>query len=192
MSIQQSTHVDEKNWFIVMFDLILQECLKAIDGKETFLYLISPYLYNFRLPTSWPSFTSNAIYPVSDVENFKDLIKMARRHGIPVTIQCYPRDTLLTHQKSWIVNYHEEFLEELYHAGCKITLNPDDHGKLIACSQGALNSSANLSGTAANPEKQGNLGDYFPYDDRKDSSYQKKLGWAKEWFDDNKTTSYQP
>ena len=193
MSIEQrSTHVDEKNWFIVMFDLILQECLKAIDGKETFLYLISPYLYNFRLPTSWPSFTSNAIYPVSDVENFKDLIKMARRHGIPVTIQCYPRDTLLTHQKSWIVNYHEEFLEELYHAGCKITLNPDDHGKLIACSQGALNSSANVSGSGADPEKQGNIGDYFPYDDRKDSSYQKKLGWAKEWFNDNKTTSYQP
>ena len=51
---------------------------------------------------------------------------------------------------------------------------------------------ANVSGSGADPEKQGNIGDYFPYDDRKDSSYQKKLGWAKEWFDDNKTKVWQP
>lgn len=191
MSIQQSTHVDEKNWFIVMFDLILQECLKSIDGKETFLYLISPYLYNFRLPISWPSFTSN-LFPVSDVENFKDLIKMARRNKIDVTIQCYPKETLTTHQNSDLVRYHEEFLEELYHAGCKITVNPDDHGKLIACSQGALNSSANVTSRGADPEKQGNLGDYFPYNADPSSSYQKKIGWANDWFKDNKTKPWQP
>ena len=189
---QRSTNVDERNWFIIMFDLILQECLKAIDGKETFLYLMAPYFYNYRLPTSWPSFTSN-LFVVSDIENLKDLIKMARRHGIPVTMQCYPKWKLeksLGANEAWHRKYHDELLEELHHIGCKITLNPDDHGKLIACSQGALNSSANLSGTAANPAKQGNLGDYFPYDDRKDSSYQKKLVWAKDWFNDNKTTAY--
>ena len=195
MSVNQnSTNVDERNWFIIMFDLILQECLKAIDGKETFLYLISPYLYNFRLPTSWPSFTSN-LFVVSDIENLKDLIKMARSHGVPVTMQCYPKKTLeksLGTNEAWHRKYHDELLEELHHIGCKITLNPDNHGKLIACSQGALNSSANVSGSGADPEKQGNIGDYFPYDDRKDSSYQKKLGWAKEWFDDNKTTAYRP
>ena len=117
---------------------------------------------------------------------------MVTRHGVPVTVQRYPKDTLLTHQKTWLVNYHEEFLEELYHVGCKITLNPDNHSKLIACSQGALNSSANVTSRGADPEKQGNLGDYFPYNADLSSSYQKKIGWANDWFKDNKTKPWRP
>ena len=193
MTYQQSTPIDESNWFVVLFDLVLQECLKSIDGKTgTFLWLLSPYLTNFRLPPSWPSFASNATYPVSDVENFKDLMRLVVRHGVPVKIQCYPRATLETHQKERVVDNHEEFIDELYHIGCTITLNPDNHSKLIACSQGALNSSANVTGQGANPAKQGNSGDYFPFSAEPNSSYQAKLKQAEKWFNDNKTKVWRP
>ena len=157
-TILQPQHVDDKNVFLVIFDLLLKEYIKSLYHDSTFVLIDSAYFTNFRLPNNWPVLASN-FFQASDIENFKDLIKLLRRNNVPVDIICYSKDVLSsTYSQYSIENYHNAFLTELSRLGCHIYESDTDHSKLVVTSQAVLSSSANLTGRGMDPEKQSNDG----------------------------------
>ena len=57
------THVDELNYAIVDFDILASELIKSIFNKndDNEVIIISPWIVDYALPMTWPSFSSNFI-----------------------------------------------------------------------------------------------------------------------------------
>ena len=55
------THVDEANYAIVDFDILTSELIKSMYSKDLEVIIISPWVKDYALPVSWPSFASNLV-----------------------------------------------------------------------------------------------------------------------------------
>jgi len=177
------SHVDEKNFAIVQFDLLVQEYMKSSHNKEVFVYLISPYFLNYRISTTWPSFTSN-FYGVSDIDTFEDLLRLMRQNEISIKVLTYSPKYMKenTSIKKRHIMRQDDFIKKLYDYGCQIFSSPKVHSKLTVTSQGVLFGSANITPSAMNYD-QWNIGQYFPRSMKKD--YEEKLLYANEKFSDS-------
>ena len=65
-TILQPQNVDDKNVFLVVFDLLLKEYLKSFYNDDVFVMMQSAYFTNFRLPNNWPVLASN-LFQASDI-----------------------------------------------------------------------------------------------------------------------------
>ena len=54
-------HVTEKNVSLLDVDLLISECIKANRGEASFVYVISPFMTNYKIPTNLIGFASNII-----------------------------------------------------------------------------------------------------------------------------------
>ena len=52
------TNVTEKNYAIVVFDILTSELLKTIvnSGAKSHVIVISPWVKDYAVPITWPSF----------------------------------------------------------------------------------------------------------------------------------------
>ena len=84
--IRIMSHIDEKNFSVTLFDLLIHEYLLSCDcKKDTFVNIISPYLSNYPITMQWPAFLSNMV-SISDLDFFQDLLKLIVQNNIKVKI----------------------------------------------------------------------------------------------------------
>jgi phosphatidylserine/phosphatidylglycerophosphate/cardiolipin synthase-like enzyme len=174
-------HVTQENVAIIDVDLLIHECLRANEGNTAFAYVISPFISDFRLASTWSSFVSNVI-DVSDIDSYVDLIGLLRNHGVQIRIVTRsPKDLELTTISKKFVQRQASTLSQLKELGCEIRSNPSLHAKATVTSRGVLSGSFNLtqSGRVFNLE----AGFYFPNTrgvEKKE--YEEKLAWAEKVF----------
>lgn len=178
------SHVDENNFAIVQFDLLVQEYIKSSRSTNTFVYLVSPYLSNYSIPSTWPSFASNVL-DISDIDTFEDLLKLLCQNNVEIKILTYASDFMRekTSLKEWHISRQEKFIVKLSELGCKIFCSEKNHGKITVTSQGVLFGSANITTTGMTADLQWNVGHYFPKS--KKQEYQEKLKYVDEKFLDS-------
>lgn len=177
------THVDEENVDIVQFDLLLQEYIKSGHNSEVFAIIQSPYLLNYRISSTWPSFTSN-LFNVSDIDTLEDLLRIMRKNAISIKVLTLsPKHQLDTSLNNWAVIRQKNFVTNLYELGCQIFFSSKVHQKMTITSQGCLVSSANVTPTAMRSGNQWNAGDYFPKS--MIGEYNEKLEYANKKFSDS-------
>lgn len=177
------THVDEENVDIVQFDLLLQEYIKSGHSNEVFAIIQSPYLLNYRISSTWPSFTSN-LFSVADIDTLEDLLRMMRKNSISIKVLTLsPRHQLDSSLNKWAAIRQKIFVSKLYELGCQIFFSDKVHQKMTTTSQGCLVSSANVTPTAMRSGNQWNAGDYFPKSTEQE--YIEKLEYAKRKFEES-------
>ena len=157
-------HVDEKNFKIVLFDLLLHEYLHSCDDTQRpFVYIVSPYLSNYSIPTRWPAFLSNVV-SVSDIDYFQDLLKLLISNDVQVNIMTLSPGFLdaRTSFSPFYTRRQTDFVRDLSDLGCVIYFNDKIHAKIVLTSQGVLEGSANITTTGTETNLQYNTGNYFP------------------------------
>jgi phosphatidylserine/phosphatidylglycerophosphate/cardiolipin synthase-like enzyme len=178
-------HVTEENVEIIDVELLIQECLRASEGKEAFAYVISPFIADFVLSPSWLSFVSNVI-EISDIDSYVDLIGLLRHHGVDVKVVTRsPSDLRSTTISRRFIEKQARTLVQLTQMGCKIKTNASLHAKATVTAGGVLAGSFNLtqSGRSLNLE----AGFYFPNTTGMERrEYDEKLTWAKRLFSESK------
>lgn len=183
------SHVDENNYLIVQYDLIIQEYIKSNRTKNVFVDIVTPYFSNFQIPLKWPSFSSN-FFTISDIDNFQDLIKLIRSNEVPIRILTLSKEEdELKNMGKYYIQKKNAFLKKLYDMGCEIFFTSLNHGKITLTSQGVLFGSANYTVTGLDPGKQWNIGHYFP---KSDASYNKKREYTCEKFNDKNVIPWNP
>jgi hypothetical protein len=175
-------HVTQDNVAVVDVDLLIHECLQASEGKNSFAYIVSPFIADFEISPTWSMFVSNLI-EVSDIDSYVDIIGLLRHYGGRVfVVTRSPKDLAETSISANFVTRHSRTLFQLLRLGCTIRTNHSLHAKATVTSGGVLSGSFNLtrSGRIINLE----AGFYFPNTEgmQKDE-YQQKLNWVKEIFD---------
>ncbi|GEM_PF-3396075 len=177
-------HVTEENVEIIDVDLLIQECLRASEGKEAFAYIISPFISDFILSPSWLSFVSNII-EVADIDSYVDLVGLLRHHGVDVRVVTRsPADLRTTTISRKFIDKQERTLAQLAKMGCEIRTNASLHAKATLTSGGVLAGSFNLtqSGRSLNLE----AGFYFPNTfGIEKREYEDKLEWAQRLFSES-------
>jgi len=175
-------HVTEANLVIIDSDLMIRECINASEGRESFAYILSPFMSDFKIPRIVTHFVSNII-SISDIEFYSDLIRLLRNYGGSVNvITRSPSDLSEMGLSTNFINRQKKFMAKLLEMGCEVRLNSSLHAKATITSQGALVGSFNLtpSGRYFNIE----AGNFFPNIEGKGrKEYMDKLRWAKEVFE---------
>lgn len=183
------TNVTEKNYAIVVFDILTSELLKTIvnSGAKSHVIVISPWVKDYAVPITWPSFTSN-FFNITDMQTTSDIFILLLRKGVHVTILTKdPRQVLLDNPKSpKMAREHREFCEKIKDGGGKIHYTMGrkyNHGKLTWTSEHALIGSGNLTPSGLDPALQGNVGELI-IKSKDERSHAKKLKWALESIED--------
>jgi hypothetical protein len=161
-------------------DLLVSECIKANKGEEAFAYIISPFISDFRIPSSLMKFTSNLVN-VTDTEYMSDLIGLLVQYGGKVyVITRSPQDLMVTTISQSFVGRQLKLLLKLKELRCEIHSCPKLHAKATVTSQGAVSGSFNLteSGRFFNIEE----GHFFPNVPEYKNQYSEILEWAKALF----------
>ena len=181
------SHVDENNYLIVQYDMLIQEYMKSNRTKDVFVDIFSPYFFNFQIPSKWPSFTSN-FFTISDIDNFQDLIKFIRGNEATIRILTLSKqEDKKKNMGKYYIQKKDLFLKKLYEMGCEVYFTHLNHGKITLTSQGVLFGSANYTGTGLDPEQQWNIGHYFP---KLDSAYNRKREYVYGKFTDESVISF--
>ena len=137
-------HVTEANISVIDVDLLIHEYLRKDQGKEAFVYVVSPFISNYEISESLSTFSSNLIN-ASDVDTYVDLLLLLRNYGIPINILSRsPRDLVRIHlSKDFIENQAKILL--LLNAKCDVRTQSNLHAKATITSRGVLSGSFNLT-----------------------------------------------
>jgi len=174
-------HVTQKNVSMIDVDLLVSECIRANRGEPAFAYFISPFIADFRIPSTLIRFASNIIN-ISDVEGISDLIGLLTYYGGKVyVLSRSPSDLLDTTISRSFIKRQARTLLQLSQRKCEIRFNSKLHAKATVTSQGAVSGSFNLteSGRFFNLEE----GHFFPnVEGNSKKQYLEKLAWAADLF----------
>ena len=173
------THVDEENYSIVDFDIISSELVKSMYSTDVGITIISPWVKDYALPVTWPSFASNFVN-ITDMQRTSDLLKLLLQNKVNVTIVTSSPAKLKNenwNQKNILDAM--SFCEQIKNAGGKIVFNKTNHGKVTITSESSLSGSGNYTNKGRDPKLQDNAGDLIhrSVDER---SYTAKLAWVNE------------
>jgi len=173
------THVDEKNWALVQFDILTREIITSSFTEDTEVILISPWFKDYEMPTIWPSFASNFI-DITETQRLGDIIKLLRKNDVTVKLVCEPIEDLGWDPEN--KRESREFIEQMNDVGVEIYYNDVNHGKQTSTTNHVLFGSANVTRkgtqkTSENAKQQTNVGHLFvkstsPVD------YKDKIGWG--------------
>jgi hypothetical protein len=161
-------------------DLLVSECIKANRGENAFAYLVSPFISDFRIPSSLVKFASNLIN-VSDVEHLSDLVGLLGHYGGKIyVITRSPQDLKETTISHSFVGRQLKLLLKLKEMKCEIHSCAKLHAKATVTSLGAVSGSFNLteSGRFFNLEE----GHFFPNTRESQKQYSDVLKWVQELF----------
>lgn len=172
-------HVTQENVGIIDVDLLIHEYIGKDQGKDAFVYIVSPFISDYHINHSRATFTSNVV-DVSDVETYVDLVLLLRTKGIPVNIITrLPKDLLRTKLSRTFVETQRKILLKFLSSNCEIRTSTNLHAKATITSHGVLSGSFNLtkSGRTLNLE----AGFYFPNTEGVEKEeYESSLAWVKE------------
>ena len=173
------THVDEKNWALVQFDILTRELITSSFIEQTEVILISPWFKDFEMPTTWPSFASNFLN-ITETQRLGDIIKLLIKNGVTVKLVSDKIENFNWDDKN--KRESREFLEQMDDAGGEIYYNEINHGKLTATTNHVLFGSANTTSmgtsvTSTLENQQTNVGDLF-VKDVEPERYEEKIDWA--------------
>lgn len=167
---------------IIDVDLLIHECLRASEGKDSFAFIISPFIADFGISSNWSAFVSNIIN-VSDIDSYVDLIGLLKHYSVDVkVITKSPKDLRDTTISPSFLTRQTRTLSKIQQLGCTIRTNPSLHAKATITSRGVLSGSFNLtkSGRLFNLE----AGFYFPNSQGTEKQeYEDKLTWARGVFE---------
>lgn len=171
------THVDEENWAIYQFDLLVRELIKSSFSNDTHVILVSPWFTDYEMPISWPTFVSNFIN-ITEIQRLSDIIKLLLKNGVKVELVCLPTSHLGWDEAS--IREVKEFYLQVEEAGAIINYNTTNHGKITQTSDNVLFSSANITrkGSGLTMTIQNNLGENFARS-LEPERYKEKAEWIK-------------
>ena len=173
------THVDEKNWLLVQFDILTREIITSSFTEDTEVILISPWFKDYEMPTTWPSFASNFI-DITETQRFGDIIKLLRKNDVTVKLVCEPIENLGWDEPDQ--RESREFIEQMNDVGVEIYYNYVNHGKQTSTTNHVLFGSANTTRkgtqkTSKTRNQQPNVGHLFVKStDPRD--YKDKIEWG--------------
>ena len=153
------THVDEENYSIVDFDIISSELIKSMYSEDVGIVIISPWVKDYALPVTWPSFASNFVN-ITDMQRTSDLLKLLLQNKVNITIVT-SSPAKLKNDKWNEKNIRDavEFCEQIKNAGGKIMFNKKNHGKQTLTSECVLKGSGNFTNMGRDPILQNNSGE---------------------------------
>jgi len=182
------THVDEDNYAIVDFDITSSELIKSMYSKDVGIVIISPWIKDYALPVTWPSFTSNFVN-ITDMQRTSDLLKLLLQNKVNITIVTSSPAKLKN--DNWSQKHILDanvFCEQIKNAGGKIVYNQKNHGKVTLTSESSLSGSGNFTNKGRDPKLQDNAGDLIhkSVDER---SYIAKRVWVNKIIEEGRSES---
>lgn len=180
------THVDENNYAIVDFDIISSELIKSMYSRDIGITIISPWVKDYALPVTWPSFASNFVN-ITDMQRTSDLLKLLLQNKVNVTIVT--SSPIKLQNDNWNPKNISDtmvFCEQIKNAGGKIVYNQKNHGKITLTSESSLTGSGNFTNKGRDPKLQDNVGDLIhkSVDER---SYIAKRAWVDKIIEDGQS-----
>ena len=180
------THVDEENYSIVDFDITSSELIKSMYSEDVGVTIISPWVKDYALPVTWPSFASNFVN-ITDMQRTSDLLKLLLQNKVNVMIVTSSPAKLKDdnwNQKN--ILDAKIFCEQIKNAGGKIVYNQKNHGKVTITSESSLTGSGNFTNKGRDPKLQDNAGDltHKRVDER---SYIAKRDWVNKIIEEGKS-----
>ena len=178
-----STFVDEKKSAIVVFDILSSELMKSTFSEDCEVIIISPWVKDYPIPSTWPNFSSN-FYAIKDMQKISDILKKLRQNKVRVTL-CTKSEKRLRDEKwgEWniraAVEFHERITEKDGATVCWENRD-EQHAKYVVTSENVFITSANATpkGTAG---VQGNAGSLNSKRDSKDF-YDETRKWCFSWL----------
>jgi hypothetical protein len=153
------THVDEENYTIVEFDILAMELFKSTFDNNVEVVIISPWVKDYSIPVTWPSFSSNFVN-ITEMQRTSDVLKLLLENGVDITIvTSSPAKLKNDNWNDKNIRDAIEFCEQIKNEGGKIIYNQKNHGKLTMTSECYLKGSGNFTNTGRNPTLQNNAGD---------------------------------
>ena len=180
------THVDEENYSIVDFDILASELIKSTHNTNVGVIIISPWVKDYAIPVTWPSFTSNFLN-ITDIQRTSDILRLLLQNGVDVTIiTSSPAKLKNDNWNEKNILDATEFCEQIKNAGGKIIYNKKNHGKETITSECALKGSGNYTNMGRNPILQNNSGELVnrTTDER---SYLANLEWANKIIEEGQS-----
>ena len=152
------TFIDTAKTRIVQFDILISELIKSAYSRECNVVIVSPWVQDFSMPATWPSFTSNFI-DIQDMQRISDILKRLRQNDVKITLvtrsdSMLKKDGWSNPQRKDALDFHER----LKKVGVKICYNEKVHDKVTLTSEQVLVSSANLTNKGTDKERQDNSG----------------------------------
>ena len=187
------THVDEKNYATTEFDILASELIKTNvnSNEKSEVIVISPWMKDYAIPLTWPSFTSNFIN-ITDMQTSSDIFMLLREQGVKITIVTIDPKKLEGDWNPKNVRETREFCEKIKYSGGNIIYTNNrnyNHGKLTWTSEHALVGSGNFTNQGRSPKLLGNttwqlnVGELI-IKSKDERSHAKKLKWALESIED--------
>ncbi|MCE2506233.1 MAG: hypothetical protein J4F36_07160 [Nitrosopumilaceae archaeon] len=177
------THVDENNYAIADFDILSSELIKSMYSKDVGVIIISPWVKDYALPVTWPSFTSNFIN-IIDMQRTSDILKLLLQNRVNVTIVTSSSTQLKNdHWNQKNIQDSLIFCDQIKNAGGKIIYNKKNHGKVTLTSECCLTGSGNFTNKGRDPKLQDNAG-VLENRSKDERSYVAKVTWVNKIIDE--------
>ena len=183
------THIDENNYAATEFDILASELIKTNlnSNEKSRVIIISPWMKDYAIPVTWPSFTSNFIN-ITDMQTSSDILTLLMEHGVDITVVTIdPKQ--LEDEKNWStksVRETREFCGKITDGGGNVIYTKGrkyNHGKLTWTSEHALIGSGNFTSQGRNPTWQLNVGELI-IKSKDARSHEKKRTWALKSIED--------
>lgn len=153
-----TTHIDEENYTIVEFDILASELFKSTFDNDVGIVIISPWVKDYAIPVTWPSFTSNFLN-ITEMQRTSDALGLLLKNGVKVTIvTSSPAKLKMDNWNEKNIRDANEFCEQIKSNGGKIVYNKKNHGKVTLTSECTLVGSGNFTNTGRDPILQNNSG----------------------------------
>ena len=152
-----ATFVGEDKSAIVFFDILSSELIKSTYSDECEVIIVSPWVKDYPIPPTWPSFSSN-FSSIKNMQRISDILRKILENDVKVTLLTKSEKTLRSENfGEWNISASIEFHEKLKKYGVIICYHPDNHAKHVLTSENLFLGSANATPTGMGGE-QGNAG----------------------------------
>lgn len=180
------THVDEDNYSIVDFDILSSELIKSTHSKDVGVIIISPWIKDYAIPVTWPSFTSNFLN-ITDIQRTSDILKLLLQNGVKtIIVTSSPAKLKNDNWNEKNIREATEFCEQIKNSGGKIVFNAKNHGKVTITSECALSGSGNFTNIGRDPILQNNTGELVNKN-KDERSFNAKVQWALKIIDEGQS-----
>ena len=171
-----ATFVGEDKSAIVFFDILSSELIKSTHSDECEVIIVSPWVKDYPIPPTWPSFSSN-FSSIKNMQRISDILRKILENDVKVTLLTKSEKTLRSENfGEWNISASLEFHRRLQKYNAIICYHSDNHAKHVLTSENVFIGSANATPTGIGGE-QGNAGSlHSKRDDKK--FYEDARAWC--------------
>ena len=88
-----ATFVGEDKSAIVFFDILSSELIKSTHSDECEVIIVSPWVKDYPIPPTWPSFSSN-FSSIKNMQRISDILRKILENDVKVTLLTKSEKTL--------------------------------------------------------------------------------------------------